>query len=92
MTNPLDAVLPVAASIAPDWLRNLCSWLWAVPFLASILSAMIALGAQRDRRDEHSVDDRFNNELVQRANAISNAIGYSKFSEIHSVMKMEFYD
>ena len=63
MANALDAVLPVAASIAPDWLRNLCSSLWAVPFLASILSAMIAWGAQRDRRDEQAVDDRFNNDL-----------------------------
>jgi len=63
MTKLLDAVLPVAASVAPDWLRNLCSWLWAVPFLASILSAMIAFGAQRDRRDEEAVDERFKNEL-----------------------------
>ena len=75
MANALDAVFPVAASIAPDWLRNLCSWLWAVPFLGSILSAMIALGAQRDRRDEQAVDDRFKNELSKMCDGEEPCIG-----------------
>lgn len=78
----------MALSITPDWLRGLCSWLWVVPALASILSAMIAFGAQRDRRDEQSVDERFNDEFSKMCDAMeknpASARANPQWREIHS--------
>jgi len=81
-------VLSVATSIAPNWLRDLCNWLWAVPAFASILSAVTAFGAQQDRRDERAIDDRFNDEFSKMCDAMEKnpalAQANPQWREIHS--------
>lgn len=78
----------MVSSITPDWLRDLCSWLWAVPVFASIVCAVIAFGAQRDRRDERAIDDRFNDEFSKMCDAMeknpAKARANPHWREIHS--------